>query len=337
MAQPNSGKNQQPTRKQSSVPKQTAKLEKDAKPEQTTKQSWKLEKTVKSKQVDEPRTVGLKIGEPGYLKTVDKVGDDQIAVCITVPWLATACKEPITRLIEAPVLYEFKDLPTLCQWAQIDILTTKILEVVKAEPSLEDTDTAKEWKTWYSVIETQRQEFERLGEQATQQNQAFTFLGLSYTLRKQGTRHYYISRRDKPIVYAEKLTGRDAKALVHRMQENEAFEPNATHQDYTHVDDFVCAFFAEPTRCPQEHIFNLMVLKDSVKTAVTGRNANPKLPMAGGGTWEPDKGVLGSRAPQYIVDFARYFELFDMIRDAIQNGAADVDQLCVAVCARLMP
>ena len=115
-------------------------------------------------------------------------------------------------------------------------------------------------------------------------------------------------------------TAKSVVRLLNLLQEQR--EARQGDVEDTVVDEFVCAFLAEPTRWAEEQVFNQLALRGhggQAELPLTGSQAPSALPMASGTTWEPQLMRLGGETPSRIVGFARAIGL-DLIIDAEKNA-----------------
>jgi hypothetical protein len=209
------------------------------------------------------------------------------------PWIIPQENVLLQHLLTPNVTYVFDSIPQLCNWARIMVVATDLMTVCLNGGA----GGAGQWRARYLLVEAQRAAFQAAGNGPGQ----FTLVGCQYAVAAQpGVNHYYITRVGSPnsVLYAGHLTVADAKAILRQLA-NPApgFVPNPVM-----ADEFACSYLAEPTRWPQEQVFNLLALQAADVTVLTGQGRT--LPMTSGTTYEPALGVLGREAPKRIVLFA---------------------------------
>ncbi|MEU6167219.1 eCIS core domain-containing protein [Streptomyces tanashiensis] len=161
------------------------------------------------------------------------------------------------------------------------------------------------------------------GSEEESQRRDFTILGRTYSVGRQGTNHYYVFPPNGGMhTYAggdDGLRRNTALPIVEALiQSNNTEEAPAGQQiSVRDLDEFVFAFLAEPTRWNPEHIFNVLALERQPNPPlpggsprITGGAATIPLPMAAGGTFNPDTGpgnlgVLADRVPDRAITMIR--------------------------------
>jgi hypothetical protein len=253
---------------------------------------------------------GVNVGQAGlplvrYRVTPGPVAAAQAIFDAASPWVTAPCTPLIQTLMNAGVTYAVETLDELFWWARVRLVTQDLLAFSVLPPAAGDSQSQRKWKSAYQVIEAQRTEFQRVGElNPAQHQQILTCLTRQYVLTRQAASHYYASRGGNAVTYTGRLTVGGARSILNglgRVANNQPFDP-ATLDDGA-VDEFVCAFFAEPTRWREEQVFNLLALFNApVDTVLTG--ANGILPMAAGTTWDQALGVVGAQVPKRVWEFA---------------------------------
>lgn len=203
----------------------------------------------------QPNPRGIQIGAPG--PNIPKVRFDTtagpVAAALAVyeaahPWIIVDSTTFIDELMNAGVMYEFDTLDDVFLWARIRLVTTELMRVVTAGAN-------SQWRMRYHLLETQRAEFQRVGElNPVAGPQVFTCLGINYTLVKSDTNHYYVDRNGRTVTYNGALTDTKLRSILGLLHKNQP----ATGADTAHIDEFVCACLAEPTRWPEEQAFTLL-------------------------------------------------------------------------------
>lgn len=161
------------------------------------------------------------------------------------------------------------------------------------------------------------------GSEQAEQRRDFTILGRTYSVGRQGTNHYYVFPPDGGMhTYAggeDGLRKNTANAVTQALlySSNTEAAPTGAQPSVRDLDEFVFAFLAEPTRWNPEHIFNVLALEREPKPTlpggsprITGGAATVPLPMAAGGTFNPDTGpgnlgVLADRVPDRAITLTR--------------------------------
>jgi hypothetical protein len=288
----------------------------------------------KSKQPGQAVNIGLKIGQPGMAVVHQGVDANTFQQHTQAyPWIAQEAQALIDALVNAPVLYEFDSFADVFSWVKIRLVTRHLLVRITSDPD-DATESETEWKRRYGLIEGVRTTFEQCGELSA----PFTFLNVTYTLAKQEHHHYYVTNSNKTVVtYNGKLKAGDARSFIDKID----FGKNVGKSESGLCDEFVCAFFAEPTRWPEEHVFNLLACSETLPVPAQGLTGNMGssvlLPMASGSTWEAGLRVLGTQAPMRTVRFAAGCGLTQIIDEVLLTGVASVDQFCTDVRIRLLP
>lgn len=256
---------------------------------------------------------GITIGLPGHPAVPYTAVAGPLAAALNVfeanhPWIVADSTTVIGELMNAGVVYPFDTLDHVFRWARVRLVSQAVLRHASA------AGAADRLRTWYRLIEAQRTEFRRVGE-LVGQPQVFTCLGIDYTLVKSAANHYYASRDGHTVLYNGRLTDTKARSIVRLLHENRT----ATDADTGHVDEFVCAFLAEPTRWPEEQAFNLLALHaQPADRALTGNVGTIVLPMTSGSTYEPATGRPGAQVPRRTLDFADKIGLTAIIDQEIQ-------------------
>ncbi|MCB8907628.1 MULTISPECIES: DUF4157 domain-containing protein [unclassified Streptomyces] len=161
------------------------------------------------------------------------------------------------------------------------------------------------------------------GSEQESQRRDFTILGRTYSVGRQGTNHYYVFPPNGGMhTYAggdDGLRRNTALPIVEALIQSSNTEDAPTGQQISvrDLDEFVFAFLAEPTRWNPEHIFNVLALDRQPNPPlpggsprITGGAATIPLPMAAGGTFNPDTGpdnlgVLADRVPDRAITMVR--------------------------------
>jgi hypothetical protein len=259
---------------------------------------------------------GISVGLPGHASVRHDTVAGPIATALAVyeanhPWIVADSTVMINELMNAGVGYPFDTLDDVFLWARIRLVTSEILRFAAAPGGNSN------WRRWYRLIEAQRTEFQRVGDlDPTAGPQVFTCLGIDYTLVKAGNSHYYVSRNGKNIGYSGRLTDSKVRSIIKMLHGGTL--PGGG--DTGHIDEFVCAYLAEPTRWSEEQAFNLFAIKTSpADRALTGSVGTILLPMASGSTYEPATGRPGAQVPRRIIHFATQIGLVAVVGQEIQN------------------
>jgi hypothetical protein len=171
----------------------------------------------------------------------------------------------------------------------------------------------------YAAIEAERVRYAAAGNISG----PFQLFGLTYQLTNQGARHFYAARPAGTNIEYHGLPRDRAKAVFNHLVRSAAAGNTATAAydgPATEVDDFVCAFLAEPTRWPEDQVFNILALMRGGTQELTGGASPNALPMAGGTTWDATLGMLGRQLPKRAVQHATAEGLMVVMRQEL-NGA----------------
>lgn len=264
----------------------------------------------------------IAIGRPGTTVTTHQQMDAEVTESLARfeagrPWMIQASTTLIGQLLASGVTYPFDTYQELFTWARIRVVTQDMLTAVKALPAQGGTNGQKRWRAIYRALERQRSLFQQAGDA----QQPFTLLDRTYTVRSvPNTRnHYYAERNSQVITYQGRLTVRAAQNITNCLAGGPTASPGAVNDGP--LDEFVCAFLAEPTRWEEEHIFNILAIMSKDLDAVLTENIGTiLLPMAAGSTWEPQLNQLGAQAPRRIVGFATARGMTDVINQEVTTA-----------------
>jgi hypothetical protein len=219
-------------------------------------------------------------------------------------WYDETAQKFLEELIKPKVSYRFIDYEAAYYWTLTRVVTRFLWSLSKKmfeEPNNQDVRKESWQKTWserYLALEGLRAEFQAAADGS------FSFLGQNYLLKKPFPNidnHIYVYIRGESIVY-HGVTVAAARAIT------DAIKSPGKKLAEADIDDFVCAFFAEPTRWPEEQMFNLLAIAGANSEVVlTGTNG--VLPLASGSTWEAQLNAPGREVPRRITDYAKVIGL----------------------------
>lgn len=248
-------------------------------------------------------------------------------------WYDEAAQKLFEELIKPEVTYRFSNYKACYHWTltrivskYLFVLSTKMLK----EPDNADLRKGKWQSVWYEkfvLIEELRARFQAAADGP------FEFLGQTYTLKKPDTQiinHIYVYRGNKSVLY-HGLTVSGARAVLAGIKSSK--QEKLLQAD---IDDFVCAFFAESTRWPEEQMFNLFATLAVANQDLLLTGENGILPLASGSTWEVQLSAIGREVPRRIVDFATYTGLHLVLEQELPT-AASASQFASRVLSSMPP
>lgn len=167
-------------------------------------------------------------------------------------WLAAWMQPHLDAIVTAPANYALDTAGELGRWIVLRELLAELRTLLSTPGNAGVTPDGRRARRLYQVIEAERANYAAAGLASAQ----YTFLGHTYQLQNQGANHYYASRNGHNIEYGADFTRKDAlDVLKHFVQ-----TPNVPYAHATDVDNFICAFFAEPTRWPEEQVLNTLAI-----------------------------------------------------------------------------
>ena len=234
-------------------------------------------------------------------------------------WFAGWLLPHLQTLIQAPIAYTFDTALDVVRWILVRELMAELGQYT-VNPANSRDERGKQMRSDLVLIRPLQLAYDAAG-QASQQ---FRFCGRTYDLVNAGPRHHYASRDGHTILYSEDFTRSHARAVISHLRDH-GRDARYNGPDM-HVDNFVCAFLAEPTRWSPEHIFNLLATTQtgSPDDKIVGTSASA-LPMAGGSTWEPGlegaAGMIAHGLPRRALQFAQSMGLFVIIDQELALSA----------------
>jgi len=247
------------------------------------------------------------------------------------PWLSAWFQPHLLALVTGPASYVFDTADDVVDWIVLRELAASWRRFA-ANPAVPAgvESRGQQLKTKYALVEQIRTQYAAAG--ALGGN--FYLFGLTYQLQNAAANHFYASRNGHVVVYGG-FTRADARRVLDHLEHKGA--NTAYPGEGLHVDNFVCAFLAEPTRWPEEQVFNLLAVTrpdGPGNTQMVGGGVAGTLPMAGGSTWEPALGAIGPQLPKRALDHARSEGIKDLIDDRLGNSP-DFQALVGRVARRL--
>jgi len=233
----------------------------------------------------------------------------------TPAWINGWLAPHLTAIEASPASYEFNAVTDVAWWVVIRELATDLLGYLQQPRVPGNTDKGDKLRTAYAPIEALRVIFAAQGAISGQ----YQLFGLTYHLTNQGANHYYAARPAGTNIEYHGLRRGRAKALVNHLLRSGAAAAYAGVP--AEVDDFVCAFLAEPTRWPEEQVFNVLALTWSGDEVLTGSESQNSLPMAGGTTWDANLSELGRQLPQRAIRHVTSEGLMTVIRQELLTAA----------------
>ncbi|SNT50886.1 hypothetical protein SAMN05443665_103727 [Actinomadura meyerae] len=240
-------------------------------------------------------------------------------------WYEKTARRLLQELIKPKVTYRFADDEAVHYWTLTRVVTTHLWTLsteMLAEPDnqeLREEPWQETWSEQYLAIERLRAQFQAAA------GGNFTFLGKDYQLKRQFpdiANHIYVYRRGTSVVY-HGIKISTARAIM------DAIEGPARKLAEADIDDFVCAFFAEPTRWPEEQMFNLLAIAGTRSdTQLTGDNGI--LPLASGSTWEARLNAPGREVPRRIVEYTTSIGLHHALNQELA-GSSSPEQFALEV------
>ncbi|MFG2004978.1 hypothetical protein ACGFNU_38120 [Spirillospora sp. NPDC048911] len=247
-------------------------------------------------------------------------------------WYEETARKSLLELIKPNVTYRFVSHQAGYYWTLTRIVTKYLLmysQRMLAEPdnaALRKGSWKAGWCIKFALIAPLCTGFQTAAEGP------FSFLNQQYLLKKpfpDVDNHIYVYRGADSIVY-HGLTVAAARSILAELEQPE--DRKISRDD---IDDFVCAFFAEPTRWPEEQIYNLFAtLAATPDTLLTGENGI--LPLASGSTWEAKLNVPGREVPKRIVDFALITSLHHVLEQEV-TLADTVNAFAAQVLNNMLP
>ncbi|MDH2427532.1 hypothetical protein [Sphaerisporangium sp. TRM90804] len=229
------------------------------------------------------------------------------------PWLVAELTRLLRDMLAPKVTYAFRHDRQLFQWLLVRLVTSDLLPRVSAPATPADAKGLRDLRQKHALIEAQRAMFATAGNQSG----PFAFLGQHYRLQRAEQNHYDVSLNGKIVRYKKKLTVQAAQRIVEALRTG---APGAVGASTQQVDEFVCAFLAEPTRWREEQVFNLLALSSTLNGPLTGADDASALPMTAANTWEPTLRELGPQTPVRAVHFAGAVGLLTHIDQALTTA-----------------
>jgi hypothetical protein len=232
-------------------------------------------------------------------------------------WYDTTARKFLEELIKPKVSYRFSDYKAGYYWTLTRVITRYLWAMSKAMYEQPENDALrkqswqKAWSTRYTLIENLRRQFQAAADGD------FTFLEQNYRLEKPFPdigNHIYVHRGNQAIVY-HGITIPTARGILEAIE-----KPGKAKLNRADIDDFVCAFFAESTRWPEEQMYNLFAtFGKRSEVVLTGDNGI--LPLASGSTWEARLNALGRDVPRRTVDYTKGIGLNYVIDQELGKSA----------------
>lgn len=230
------------------------------------------------------------------------------------PWAIGWLQPHLTALEASPATYEFDNVTDIAWWIVVRELATDLLAYIQQPPAPGQADTGGKVRRAYATIEAQRALYAQRGAAS----QSYQLFNLTYQLTNQGANHYYAARPAGRNIEYHGLPRSRAKALVNHLVRSGANAATAAYPgEDNEVDDFVCAFLAEPTRWAEEQVFNVLTLTRTEEQPLTGSASPNALPMAAGGTWNAALNQLGHDAPKRALRHATAEGLMPIVRQEL--------------------
>ncbi|HWI06290.1 MAG TPA: hypothetical protein VNT54_02095 [Solirubrobacteraceae bacterium] len=250
-------------------------------------------------------------------------------------WFANWLQPHLQTLVSSPIAYTFDTTLDAVHWILVRELMVEIGRYTNtANPpgAQARTGRGRSMRADLRLLEPLRNAYDLAGAA----NQNFPFCGRTYALVNSGLGHHYASRAGTTIVYSEDFTRGDARAVLQHLR-NHGSGAAYTGPDKD-VDNFVCAFLAEPSRWRVEHVFNVLALNVGDDNDPIVGTAVHALPMAGGSTWEPGAnggpGSIAHGLPRRALQFAQSTGLIAVIDQEI-GATGDFAALALAVRRQL--
>jgi hypothetical protein len=235
------------------------------------------------------------------------------------PWINAWLQPHLTAIEASPASYELDNVDDIAWWIVIRELAGDLLAYLQQPRVLANRgDTGDNLRRAYAAIEAQRAIYAAQGAIGGQ----YQLFGLTYQLTNQGPNHFYAARPAGTNIEYHGLRRDRAKALVNHLLASGAGAAGAAYTgEAKEVDDFVCAFLAEPTRWPEDQVFNVLTLTRAGTQPLTGSESANSLPMAGGTTWDANLSQLGRQLPKRAISHATAEGLMAIIAQELPAAA----------------
>ena len=232
------------------------------------------------------------------------------------PWMNVWLAPHLTAIEASQASYEFDAVTDVAWWVVIRELARDLLTYVQ-QPRVAANrgEAGDKARAAYGPIEAQRATYAAQGAV----NGQYQLFGLTYQLTNQGANHFYAARPAGRNIEYHGLKRDRAKAIINHLVKSGPAA--AYHGDSADVDDFVCAFLAEPTRWSEEQVFNILALTRGGDAPLTGSDSPNSLPMAAGSTWDANLSQLGRQLPKRAITHARTEGLMAIIEQELPQAA----------------